>query len=97
MLAREKALLHRENLLDRPELTIEDVRESARIAAHEVLTRIGVDAEDPIEMQKDFQHIRTWRLATEKARDRTMLAVLGIIVTGTLAALWVGIKDIIHR
>lgn len=97
LLTRERALLQKEMMVDRPELTVEDVREAARTAANEVMIRMGVDPGEPLETQKDFQHLRSWRLATEKAKERTMLAVLGVIVTGALGALWVGLQEYMHR
>lgn len=63
----------------------------------DALTRLGVDPANPIEMQKDFQHLRDWREATDSVRRKGMTALIGVLVAGGCAALWVGIKDLITQ
>lgn len=54
--------------------------------------RLGVDTSDPIEMQKDFAHLRAWRESVELVKKRGMIAATTVIVTGGLAMLWAGIS-----
>lgn len=47
---------------------------------------------DDDEFQKDLAHLRIWRKATEDVGAKTLVAVVGMLVTGAAAAFWIGIK-----
>lgn len=47
---------------------------------------------DDDEFQKDMAHLRSWRRATEDVRAKTLVAVIGLLITGAAAAFWLGIK-----
>lgn len=69
--------------------------ESAKAALRDMLTMMGVDANDPkalIEMQADFAHLRTWRESVETVRTKGIIVATGIIVSGVCAAIWMAIK-----
>lgn len=69
--------------------------ESAKAALRDMLTMMGVDANDPkalIEMQADFAHLRTWRESVEAVRTKGILVATGIIVSGVIAAIWMAIR-----
>lgn len=76
-------------------LTEDDLRRIVSESVKETLTRIGVDADDPLEMQKDFQHLREWRETTQSVKAKGLLAVVTLLVSGTAAALWMGFKEMI--
>ena len=59
------------------------------------LTKFGVDTEDPIEVQRDFQFVRDMRNTTESIKGKTVIAMTGTIVVGLLAVLWIGIKALL--
>lgn len=63
----------------------------------DALTRLGVDAGNPIEMQKDFQHLREWREATHAIQKKGLLTIVAILVTGACAALWLGLKGMLQH
>jgi hypothetical protein len=44
------------------------------------------------EMRADFLHLRRWRKSVEQAQSYTFKAVITIIVTGFVGAVWLGIK-----
>lgn len=70
-------------------LVIEET--SARAAEKAIegfLTKIGVDVEDPIEMQKDFQWARDTRMAAKEVKSKGFLTLVGILVSGAAAWLW---------
>lgn len=60
---------------------------------HQTLLRMGVDSNNPLESQKDFQHLRQWRKAGEDLRNKGMLALMTIFVTGLVSLVIVGLKD----
>lgn len=71
---------------------IEDVaQEAANKAVEGALTKLGVDHQNPIEMQQDFARLREWRTSVDAIRRKGILTVVGVLVTGALAALWVGL------
>jgi len=45
-----------------------------------------------IEWKADFQHLRRWRRSVEQAQSYTSKAVITIIATGFVAAVWLGVK-----
>lgn len=67
-----------------------------RQTVHETLAELGVDSEAPMEMQKDFQHLREARTTMEAVRSKGVLTILTFLVTGIVAAIWMGIKTFLH-
>ena len=45
-----------------------------------------------VELRTDFQHLRRWRRSAEQAQSYTFKAVITVIVTGFVGAVWLGIK-----
>jgi len=72
-----------------------EMRAVVKETVQETLTQLGVDTNDPIEMQRDFQHLRDWRMAQETIRRKGYLTMVTILVTGFLGLVWVGFKDVI--
>lgn len=66
---------------------------AAEKAVSNFLLRIGVEADDPIEMQKDFAHLRKWRKSNEAITLKVLLVAIGTVVSGTLAAVWMGLRS----
>ncbi|MGB8605529.1 hypothetical protein [Bradyrhizobium sp.] len=50
-----------------------------------------------IELRADFQHLRRWRKSVEQAQSYTFKAVITIIVTGFVGAVWLGIKVMLEK
>ena len=75
----------------------QDIRRIVRDSVRETLVELGISHDDPIEMQKDFQHLREWRLATAMIRRKGLLTILGLAIAGMAAALWVGLKQMIQN
>ena len=61
-------------------------------AVSTTLTSFGIDEEDRTEVRADFQHLRRWRRSVEQAQSYTFKAVITVIVTGFVGAVWLGIK-----
>ena len=49
-------------------------------------------AKSLVEMRADFQHLRRRRRSVEQAQSYTFKAVITVIVTGFVGAVWLGIK-----
>ena len=57
-----------------------------------ILSSFGVEDEDKRELRADFQHLRRWRKSVEQAQSYTFKAVITVIATGFVGAVWLGIK-----
>lgn len=73
----------------------EELREVIRETVSETLVRVGLQSGDPIALQKDFSFLRQWRMATESVRNKGMLTLVGMLVTGVCAAIWIGARAIL--
>lgn len=72
-----------------------DEREVRRIvseAVTETLTRIGIEADDPLEVQKDMQHLRAWRESVTTVKRQSLVTAIGILSAGILGAIWMALK-----
>lgn len=78
-------------------LTSDEVRALIREVVRETFLMLGVKVDDPIEVQKDFQHLREWRTTTDFIKSKGLMTLMGILVSGLVAAAWVGIKDFIGK
>jgi hypothetical protein len=62
-----------------------------------ILTSFGIEEEDRRELRADFQHLRRWRKSVEQAQSYTFKAVITVIVTGFVGAVWLGIKIMLGK
>jgi len=67
------------------------IEQIAEKVAERVINRLflvlGINATDPkelIEFQKDFQHLRGWRVSMDLARRRGFATIVGFMITGAL-------------
>jgi len=73
-------------------LSKDELKELMEEAVHDAFTKMGIDASDPLEMQRDFSHLREWRKSVDTVRSKSLLTVVGIFIAGAAAALWIGFK-----
>ena len=52
----------------------------------ETLVKIGIDSEKPLDMQKDFNHLRKSRESVEAVKKKAWLSAVGFIVLLVLGA-----------
>lgn len=62
-----------------------------------ILTSFGIEEDDRRELRADFQHLRRWRRSVEQAQSYTFKAVITVIATGLLGAIWLGIKATLDK
>ena len=74
-------------------MTEREVRQVVKDTVRETLIEMGIAHDDPIQMQKDFQHLRDWRTGTDAVKKRGMLTIVGVLVTGLMAAIFMGIRS----
>ena len=74
-------------------LNHEEITKLVAEAVRQTLLQLGVDFTNPLEMQRDFQHLRQWRQAGEDLRGKGMFVLLSIFLSGLVGLIVVGIKE----
>jgi hypothetical protein len=75
-------------------------QEAGRAAAIEVTQMMGVDLTDGeavTEAQKDFAHLRRSRQTQEAVKVQGLKVLVSSIIVASLGALWLGLKDNLHK
>jgi len=57
------------------------------------LTRLGVDVNQPLEMQADLRWVRTARQTAGDIKSKAVTVVAGTVITAALGMLWFGFKE----
>ena len=86
-----------ETLAEQQRLQRDDIDAIVLRAIATILTSFGIEEEDRRELRADFQHLRRWRKSVEQVQNYTFKAVVTIIVTGLIGAVWLGIKAMLAR
>jgi hypothetical protein len=86
-----------ETLAEQQRLHRDDIEAIVLRTIATILTSFGMEEEDRRELRADFQHLRRWRKSVEQAQSYTFKAVITIIVTGLLGAVWLGIKVMLGK
>lgn len=71
--------------------------EAAAQAVRETLVRLGIPVEDPMEVQRDMQHLRDWRNSVETVKSKSLTTLVGIAISGFVALILVGVRDYFTR
>ncbi|MBC9876311.1 hypothetical protein G8O24_02990 [Bradyrhizobium sp. INPA01-394B] len=66
-------------------------------AVSSVLASFGIEDDDRRELRADFQHLRRWRKSVEQAQSYTFKAVITVIATGLMGAVWLGVKVVLGK
>ena len=74
-------------------MTEDEIKKIVSVTVSETLLKMGVNTDDPIEAQKDFMHLRSWRQSTEAIKRQSMLATIGVVTAGMLALIWSIIRN----
>lgn len=86
-----------EALAEQQRLRQDDIDAVVLKAVATTLTSFGIEEEDRRELRADFQHLRRWRRSVEQAQSYTFKAVITVIVTGFVGAVWLGVKATIGK
>lgn len=78
-------------------MTEEELTEHTQKVIRSTLTALGIDISQPIEVQRDFQALRDWRVSVESVKSKALVTSIGIIVVGLAAAFWLGFKTMCGR
>lgn len=73
-------------------MTENEIRKIVAETVDHTLTRLGIDIDDPIELQRDLQHLRDWRLSVSAIKRQGIISAVGVLTIGLLGLIWLGIK-----
>jgi hypothetical protein len=73
-------------------MTEHELKKIVAEAVSETLLQLGIDATDPVEMQKDMAHLRAWRESVATVKQQSLVTAVGILVAGALGLLWLAFK-----
>jgi hypothetical protein len=75
-------------------MTENEIRRIVAETVDQTLTRLGVDTHDPIEFQRDLQHLRAWRESIATVKRQSLITAIGILTAGFIGAIWLTIKGV---
>ena len=78
-------------------MTDAELKKLVAASVTETLKQLGIDTREPFAVQQDFAYLRRSRQRSEGARSKVLVVAIGTIVTGSLVALWEGLKAIMAR
>ena len=81
-----------ETLAEQQRLHQDDIEAVVLKTVATILSSFGIEDEDRKELRADLQHLRRWRRSVEQAQSYTFKAVISVIVTGFVGAVWLEIK-----
>jgi hypothetical protein len=81
-----------ETLAEQQRIGRDDIDAMVLKAVATTLTSFGMDEDDRKELRADFQHLRRWRRGVEQVQGYIFRAVITVMVTGFVVAVWLGIK-----
>jgi hypothetical protein len=86
-----------EALAKQQRLHRDDVDAIAQKAVATTLMSFGLDDDDRRELRADLEHLRRWRKSVEQVQSYTFKAVVTIVVTGVLGAIWLGVRVVLGK
>ena len=86
-----------ETLAEQQRLHRDEVDAIALKAVATTLLSFGIDDDDRRELRADLQHLRRWRRSVEQVQSYTFKAVITVIVTGFIGAIWLGVKAVLGK
>lgn len=69
----------------------EMLRRVVRDSVRDEFKAVGLNAEDPIEVQKDMAYLRSWRTMVQQGGMKAFLSAVKFITIGLIAATLIGL------
>lgn len=73
-------------------MTDDDIKKLVSQTVADTLIKLGIDTEDPAELQRDMIHLREWRQSIGTVKRQGLITAIGIVTAGVLGAIWLAIK-----
>ena len=74
----------------------EEIRQIVKEAVCEEMARAGINPDDH-ETAEDMRYVRELRATTDSIKNKTIVAVVGLVVTGVAGVLLLGLKAAFER
>src|ERR1700677_1034705 len=86
-----------ETLAEQQRLRYDDIDAVVLKTVATILASFGIEEKDRQELRTDFQHLRRWRNSIEQAQSFIFKAVITIVATGFVGAVWLGVKVMLGK
>lgn len=86
-----------ETLAEQQRIGSDDIDAMVLKAVTTTLTSFGMEEDDRKDLRADFQHLRRWRRGVEQVQSYMFRAVITVMVTGLVVAVWLGIKAMLGK
>lgn len=86
-----------ETLAEQQRLHRDEINAIVSRAIVTILTSFGIEKEERREIRADFEHLRRWRKSVEQVQSFTFKAVITVIVTNFIGAIWLGVKVMLGK
>jgi hypothetical protein len=73
-------------------MTESEIKRIVEETVEATLLRLGVDLDDPIEVQRDMSFLRDWRTSTAAVKRHGIFTAIGILVAAGLGLVWLAIR-----
>lgn len=68
------------------------IEDAVAKGVRDAMVPLGFDISNPLEMQKDMQHLREWRQSVAAVKRQGIMTAIGILTAGAVGALWMAVK-----
>lgn len=73
------------------------IRDTSRETVHETLRGLGLNADEPHELQADMHYLRKIRRGSEFMSLRVKASLVAVVVPTALYLLWQAIRDSLYK
>lgn len=73
-------------------MTESEIKAIVKETVRETLVGLGIDAEDPTEVQQDLAFLRRWRTDSAAVGLQTVIAVIVAVAVGLAGLVWTVLK-----
>lgn len=70
------------------------VKEATTEAVKEVLITLGIDTQNPLELQADMQYVRRSRETTQQVSGAIRKSIIGVTITGLVSIVVIVVKEV---
>ena len=77
-------------------LTKEELEALMERAVEKAFERIGINADDPQAVQRDFAFLRDMRTGTQSIKSKTLWVILAAMATAICGFVWAGFKAAVN-
>jgi len=78
-------------------LTDQEVRRIVRETVRETLLKSGINPDESQAISDDLRYVREWRTMTSSIKNKSILAIVGLLISGFAALLILGIRSAFQK